>query len=235
MRIPLKDWYSYINRLAAISKEASRQMQEYALVHGYEDGEAIVEYAYALATKYGEATAALACEMYDAIAAAQMAGVPEAEPAPTATYSETAKAVYGTMKNQHSTVADTVGRLVKQAGADTMLQNAQRDHAQFAWIPMGDTCAFCMTLASRGWQYQSKKTLKNGHAEHIHANCDCEYCVRFDSRSTVEGYNPDRYLQMYENAEGNTPQEKINTMRRNLAEQKRKLEESGEKKIGVGN
>lgn len=225
MRIPRKDWYSYISRLAAISREASRQMQEYGLANGYEDGESIVAYAYALATKYGEATAALACEMYDAIAEVQKAGVPPAQPAPTATYGETAKAVYGTMKNRHSTLPDTVGRLVKQAGADTMLQNAKRDRAQFAWIPMGDTCAFCMTLASRGWQYMSKKAMANGHAEHIHANCDCEYCIRFDTTSTVEGYDPDRYLEMYENAEGDTPQDKINAMRRELYARKRAAEE----------
>ena len=219
MRISGKSWYSYISKLAAVSREASRLMQEYGLAHGYENGEAIVAYAHALATKYGEATAALACEMYDEIAAAQMAGVPLAEPAPTATYGETAKAVYGTMKNRHSTVPDTVGRLVKQAGADTMLQNAKRDHAQFAWIPMGDTCAFCLTLASRGWQYQSAKTMKNGHAEHIHANCNCEYCIRFDGKSTVEGYDPDALKAQYDSFEG-TPQEKINAWRREIAHER---------------
>ena len=112
------------------------------------------------------------------------------------------------------TTTATVGRLVKRVGADTMLKNAERDHAQFAWIPMGDTCAFCMTLASRGWQYMSKDAMKHGHAEHIHANCDCQYAIRFDEKSTVEGYDPDRYREMYDNAEGGTSQEKINAMRR---------------------
>ena len=45
-----------------------------------------------------------------------------------------------------------VSRLVKRAGADTTLKNAQRDGAEFAWVPHGDSCAFCLTLASRGWQ-----------------------------------------------------------------------------------
>ena len=78
---------------------------------------------------------------------------------------------------------------------------------------MGDTCPFCLTLASRGWQNQTVGGAKQ-HAEHIHANCDCTYAVRFDNHSGVEGYDPDVYLEMYENAEGNTPQEKINSMRR---------------------
>ena len=46
-----------------------------------------------------------------------------------------------------------------------MLKNALRDGAEFAWVPNGDTCAFCMTLASRGWQRASKRAIKNGHAE----------------------------------------------------------------------
>ena len=64
-------------------------------------------------------------------------------------------------------------------------------------------------MASRGWQNISKKTLRNGHAEHIHAHCDCEYAVRFDGKSTVAGYDPDKYLEEYEKAGGD-----INAMRR---------------------
>lgn len=100
------------------------------------------------------------------------------------------------------------------AGADTTLKNAIRDGAQFAWIPHGDTCPFCITLASRGWQYASKKALKYGHAEHIHPHCDCQYATRFSSNTNVAGYDPDKYLEMYNSAEGRTPDEKINSMRR---------------------
>ncbi len=159
-----------------------------------------VDYAYALATKYGEASASLACEMYDSLAAAQGVMLPPAEPAATATYQETAKAIIGTEKNRRNSVPQTVGRLVKQAGADTMLKNAARDGAEWAWIPRGDTCAFCIMLASNGWQRASKKAIKKGHAEHIHANCDCTYAVRFDPSSDVAGYEPEKYLEMYESA-----------------------------------
>ena len=37
--------------------------------------------------------------------------------------------------------------------------------------------------------------------------------MRFDSNTTVEGYDPDQYLRMYENAEGDTWREKLNAMR----------------------
>ena len=45
-------------------------------------------------------------------------------------------------------------------------------------------------------------------------NCDCTYAIRFDDKSGVEGYDPDKYLEMYENAEGVTSKEKINALRR---------------------
>ena len=80
--------------------------------------------------------------------------------------------------------------------------------------PSGDTCAFCITLASRGWQKASQKAVKGGHAEHIHNNCDCTYAIRFDGKGGVAGYDPDKYRAMYDAAEGDTPQEKINAMRR---------------------
>ena len=214
MQISANDWLKYIRKLSAIDGKAANLMQSWMVANGLGDTGAMISYAHALSTKYGEAAASLACEMYDAVAAAQGASVAAAEPAATATYQETARAVMGTLKNQRNTVPDTVGRLVKQAGADTTLKNAARDGAQFAWVPHGDTCAFCMMLASRGWQRMSKKALRGGHAEHIHAHCDCTYAIRFGDSGGVEGYDPDRYLDAYENAEGATWQDKVNAMRR---------------------
>lgn len=188
----------------------------------------IINIAYAVAQKYGEAAAALACEMFDAMSAVQNADAPSAEPAATATYSDTAKAINGTIRTDNpETVTGSVQRLVKRTAEDTTLKNAIRSGAEWAWIPQGDTCAFCITLASRGWQRASKKALKGGHAEHIHANCDCVYAVRFDSRMNVKGYDPEKYRQMYYGADpGGTPKDKINAMRREFyQENKEKINE----------
>ena len=101
-------------------------------------------------------------------------------------------------KNQNpANLPNGVSRMVKRAGADTTLHNAIRDGAERAWVPHGDTCPFCIMLASNGWQRASKKLLKGGHAEHIHANCDCEFAVRFNSSTNVAGYDPEKYLQQY--------------------------------------
>lgn len=209
MQITEKAWVEYITKMSQISQKAADLMQSWVQKNGLENDKALLDYAYALSQHYGQAIGALSCQMYEATAAAQGVIVPTAEVADLPDYGEVAKAVKGTKKQSPNNIPGTLARLVKQVGADTTLKNAERDGAQFAWVPHGDTCAFCITLASRGWQNMSKKALRNGHAEHIHAHCDCEYAVRFDGKSTVAGYDPDKYLEEYYDANGD-----INEMRR---------------------
>lgn len=208
MRITKKTWVEYITRLSRLNETAGQKMAEYIAKYGTEDTGTLIEYAYALVQKYGEGSAELACQMYDAIAEASAAGVPPAVPAAPATYGETASMVDATMGSPPQ-LQGGVSRLVKQAGADTTLKNAIRDGAEWAWVPHGDTCPFCITLASNGWQRASKKALKGEHAQHIHAHCDCEYVIRFNSSTTVAGYDPDKYLEQYYAYGGD-----INAMRR---------------------
>lgn len=208
MQISQAAWSNYVARLSALNQKAGQAMAGYIKTHGTGDTEALTRYAWALVTKYGEGSAELACQMYEAIAEAEGVRIPAAQPAETAGYDEVARMVQGT-KDSPPEMQSGVSRMVKRTGADTVLKNAIRDGAEFAWVPHGDSCAFCITLASRGWQRASKKALKNGHAEHIHAHCDCEYAVRFGRESSVKGYDPDEYWQRYQAAGGD-----INAMRR---------------------
>lgn len=227
--ISREEWNKYIATLRKVNEKAAMEIVWFMrnkLLHDDTSNavetltdiqrKELIDYAYAIVTKYGEAAAALSAEMYDAVAILEGAYLAPAELAPLATYGDVAKAVNGTLLQSQNVeeIASAAVRWVKMAGADTTLQNAVRDKAEFAWIPRGETCAFCLTLASRGWQTASKKILKNGHAEHIHSNCDCQYTVRHDDTMTVEGYDPDKYLSMYRHAEGRTPTDKINSMRR---------------------
>lgn len=235
MKVSLEEWTKYRDLLAKLSQKAADEFRDAVWnVSGKWGGvglaniprDELIEFAYALATKYGEGAAALACEYYDAMAELSGVYLPPAVPAETVTIAETGKAINGALKfSEDATyISNVVGRLVKQAGQDTTLQNSLRDGAQFAWIPAGETCAFCLTLASRGWQYASKKAIKGGHAEHIHSNCDCAYAIRFNEKTNVEGYDPDRYLSMYRHADGSTPQERINSMRRAAYAEDKKTE-----------
>ena len=214
MKIPMKNWNNYVTRLSAINKTAGRKMQAWIDTHGTDDVEALVDVAYALATRYGEAASATACQMYDETAQIQKAHVTPAEPKPTQNIRYVDAAVRGALSRAPSTVPKTVSELVKRTGAETTLKNAVRDGAYFAWVPRGDTCPFCITLASNGWRKASKKTVNGDHAEHIHHNCNCEFAISFNGPGHVEGYDPDKYREMYDNAEGGNWKDKMNSMRR---------------------
>ena len=224
MRIDQAEWNKYIEALRKISDKAVEEFTKFTREHGgYRNIERqkLIDYAYGLTTKYGEASAALSAEAYDSIAIAQKALVPAAIPAETADYSEVAKTVNGIIKNvdSESVLMQSVGLLVKDAGQKTTIQNARRDGAEIAFYAIGDTCAFCITLASKGWKKASASDLdRDGEPAHLHANCDCTYAVRFNDSLKYDGYNPDEYKKMYYGAD--TPmahpstKDRINAMRR---------------------
>lgn len=212
-QIKTKAWEKYTSTLKRLSDTASNELKDYIL-EGHTESE-ILEVAYALVTKYGEASSELACQMYEAIAEYSGAKVAAAEAAATASYYETARSVRGAMMRTRdaAAISSSAGRLVKLASVDTMMKNALRDGAEWAWIPSGDTCAYCMMLASRGWTKASEDAIVNGHASHIHNNCDCTYVVRHSKDVTVEGYDPDALYEEYFNA-GDTKWDRINALRR---------------------
>lgn len=218
MQISTNDWKNYIDRLAKLNQKAASEMQKYVAANGFADTDALIDFCYALVTKYGEGSAELACQMYDAMAEMANAAVDAAVPAATATYAETARAVQGSLLQSPTgqKLPQIADRLVKQAAADTTLQNAIRDHAQWAWVPSGDTCGFCITLASNGWQRASKRVLRGNHATHIHANCDCMFAIRFSENDNVKGYDPDYYKKLYDEAPGGSSSEKVKALRRQL-------------------
>ena len=228
-KISQKEWKRYIELMSQLSDTAANEFGgAIAGLGGYMnlDERQVVSVAYDIVARYSEGSSALTATLYDSIALAQGASVPAAEVFGIS-FEDVAKAVDAVLRDytDMNYMNSVVGKMVKQAGADTLVKNAIRDGAEVAWVPSGDTCAFCLTLGSRGWQNVSKRSLKNGHAEHIHPKCDCQYCVRFDSETTVEGYDPEAYQKIYYSAEGNTPKERINSMRRQFyAEDKAKGE-----------
>ena len=197
MQISTKDWKAYINKLSKLNKEAADLMIRYIQKHGFFDTDAIIRYANAVVQKYGTGSAALSAAMYDTVAELSGKVLPAAEMAEVASYGDVAKTVNGVLKTSQNAeeMAGAVSRMVKKAGCDTTLRNAFRDRAQYAWIPSGDTCAFCLALAANGWVDISAKRARDGyeHAEHIHSNCDCTYAIRFSKDGGVDGYDPDEY------------------------------------------
>lgn len=213
-------WKKYIDALNNINRRAGIAMQRWIDAHGVTDLQAMTEEAYRLASAYGAGAAALSAEMYDAMAELEGAELPPAEAAETASWQETSDAIYGIAKTSLNAAmyVGAVMRLVKLAGADTTMKNAIRDRAQVAWIPSGDTCAFCLAIAAEGWKTATADALKGGHAEHIHGHCDCEYAVRHDKDTAYPGYDPKEYREIVQDSslDGEAPsaQNRINAMRR---------------------
>lgn len=232
-KIPSKQFNAYGRKLSQLSDRAFKEMSKWINSKG---GYANVEfddaiaYAYALTKKYGEASASLSALMYDAIAELSNANVPPAEVAATATLDEVSKTIYGASEfsQNDNYISGVVGRMVKQAGADTTLKNAKRDNAEWAWIGSGDECAYCQLLSANGWQNASKAVMHGAHAEHIHNNCNCQFVVRFDTDTNVQGYDPDKNL--YYDLDGRNMQEKANSLRR-IQYQSRKDEINEQKRL----
>lgn len=221
IQVSRSSWNKYVEALGKINAKAVEEIRKYVARYGFEDLDALIEFSHSIVTKYGEASSELACQMCETIMQFEMDANLDLmfgaiEPPEMPTIEEIGEAIGGAMKESPSgqKIEGTISRLVKQTAADTVIHNGIKSGAEFAWIPNGDTCPFCLTIASRGWQTISRRSLKKGHAEHVHGNCDCQYMIRHDPSVTVEGYDPDEYLKMYYGAEGRKPQDKINYLRR---------------------
>ena len=100
--ISQKEWNRYIAKLRQINDKAANEFRDLIISrggYGNIERQKLIDYAYGLTTKYGEASAALSAQMYDAVAELSGAVVPAAVPAETAAYSEVAKTVNGIIKN----------------------------------------------------------------------------------------------------------------------------------------
>ena len=213
MTITKKSWQKYINGLDAVQTKAKELILSYINTHDVESKEGrqkLIDYAYGISTKYGEAAAAYACLMYDAMSEAEGANFEPAEPAETASYQEVKKQVNGTIKISDIICATAIYRLVKLAGQQTTLNNAARDHIYYAWIPVGDTCAYCLAKAASDWH----KAYEGVEANHIHGNCNCAYATKVKKDTTYKNYEPGEYQKRFDDAEGDTMRQKINSMRR---------------------
>jgi hypothetical protein len=84
----------------------------------------------------------------------------------------------------------------KVAAAQTCLNNAKRDPRapRFARVAYGETCDFCLMLASRGWVYHTEAA-----ASHAHSGCDCRVVPSWKARS-VEGYDPAALYDQWQDA-----------------------------------
>ncbi len=224
MNITNETWDRYSSALEKLDEITKGKVSDYIETHdidSYEGRNQLIEFCYALVSTMGEAAAELACQMYDAVSELEDAFKDFAEPADVASYDDVAKAVNGTIGNllRAEITAAAMGRLVKMAAQDTTLKNAIRDQAFFAWIPIGDTCPLCLSIAAEGWNKATSKALSGGHAKHIHGNCNCNYAIKHQKTTEYQSYNPAQYQEVMEQAEGSTEEDRMNSIRRMFYDQ----------------
>lgn len=161
--------------------------------------EAASEFLPLLARAYGEVSATLAADFYEAARedsgargrftaelAENRAGEQAARSARWATAPLARRDVDGLtdaevdalsdedLEAAYDRMASVADAAALQAGRDTLMFNTKRDPAnpRFARIPVGDTCAWCLMLGSRGAIYRSAESA--GAAKDYHFKCDCQ-------------------------------------------------------------
>lgn len=225
MRISSEAWAKYQRAHAMLQGEAKQLLEEFFDSLPWDEDERgclalLAQRAVELFNHYGLADATLSAAFYDEVMEMQGANVPQAV-IPEHDMRFVERDVRGacerakTRETAKSMSSAALSGHVKRAGVETMRTNAVRDRAMWAWVCIGDSCAFCRTLGSNGWQQASKAVLAGRHAEHIHDNCDCQFVVKRPGETLdIEGYDPDALRREYEYAGGKTSKDVINAMRR---------------------
>jgi hypothetical protein len=168
-----------------------------------------IETVSAAVTAYGDAVSTCAADLYDEMAETSGAKLSSAALDTEDVTEYIDKEVrFQAGKLSDGNVSDFVTAVAKAAqmqtlrkANSTMMKNVKRDGLRYARVPMGgETCTFCVMLASRGFVYLSAKTA--GEGTHYHNHCRCKVVPSFDKKgnaTTVEGYDPDElYTQWKE-------------------------------------
>ena len=170
--------------------------------------EQALEYASYLIEVYGEASSLNAAEMFEKTNRtnnATLYGSVENEELERVVrflvFNESEKAL--------KAVLNMIGNQVNGYARETMIENAKENNIRFARVPVGKTCAFCLMLASRGYEYYSEESAGKGKLNAFHDNCDCQIVSTNDE---IEGYDPDYlyeeiYLPSYEQAKAESSNE----------------------------
>ena len=189
--------------------------------------------AAAVIWSYGDNASAIAAELYDELAALEGANVPSAIMEEAASLDEIESSVnYNTRSafdmqdgklkpiddKLHSAVESMVVGRVNRMANGTIHTNALRDHVTYARVPTSSNpCAFCVMLASRGFVYTSKKSAL-GSMTRYHDHCSCRAVPSFDGTG-LEGYDEQKYLDMYNDAALDVPKSQTKEILSNMRKQ----------------
>lgn len=84
--------------------------------------------------------------------------------------------------------------MVRQFGRDAVQESAKANKRMYARVPVGETCSWCLMLASRGFAYHSETDA--GKMAKFHGDCDCEIVP--DNGVIPDGYDADVLYEQYQ-------------------------------------
>ena len=170
-----------------------------------------------LVESYGEVAFTAAADWYDLIYRERprmAAGMRNEDIARARARWAIGKAWQGDAAQALSTLSLVADEMVRQFGRDTVTRSAAANKRMWARVPAGShTCAFCLTMASRGFAYHTQETAGAGVSK-FHGDCDCEIVP--DDGTVPGGYDPDALYEQYKSvhAHGDTASDVALKLRR---------------------
>ena len=92
---------------------------------------------------------------------------------------------------------------IRTTGSNNLWRDYERGLAGGKWarVPVGQTCAWCLMLASQGAWYLSERSALGDTPDHYHRDCNCIAVYHADAES-IAGYTELRkYKEIYYDAE----------------------------------
>lgn len=198
---------SFDNVTKQLQQAATDEFMEYVY-----DGitvEEVIDAAATVAAKFSMLGCELGAQWYDLCA--ELAGV-DAEPAEYgdvdyADVADHARSSIGdggdAAKKANLFLQNIIDQSIRQTGYANLWRDYERGMGggRYCRVPVGETCAWCLMLASQGAWYLTEESALGKEADHYHDGCNCK-AVFFADAEDIEGYDElQEYKRMYYDAE----------------------------------
>lgn len=103
-----------------------------------------------------------------------------------------------TVDEMLATLSGRIGYTSRASYSVSLFENGRHDpkKPRYARCPgSGETCQFCLMLASKGFEYSKGKL---GENVHNHDNCKCTYTCSWDPRPEAQGYDSKKYYDEWQ-------------------------------------
>lgn len=177
---------------------------------------ALEEFIPLLVARFGDAAASVAAEWFERTyrASPVLAALP-----PDAKLQASTRWAVGPLfggKGEdaaYGLLAGVVDQAVRQVAQDSLIESAAANGRGWARVPVGETCAFCLMLAARGYVYETAESAGDGREFHPYDDCQ----IVPEDGDPPEGYDPDdlyqRYLTARREADSGNPKKILSALR----------------------